>query len=103
MPVYDEYDKEYPQNIPDEPTVETNPTDEETQDAMQSQKVEARKDNKGTGGDSLPLWYASFELIQHMIQASKQRQKEIEMVQTRILYKKEDDEKKRLEAPSHTG
>ena len=33
-PVYDEYEDEYLQNMPDEPTVEGNPTDERYQDAM---------------------------------------------------------------------
>ena len=40
---------------------------------MQSQKVEAGKDDKGIGGDSLPLCYASFELIWHMIKASRKK------------------------------
>ena len=51
------------------------------------------KDDKGIGGDSLPFFYASFELIRHMIKDSKKNQKEMEMVQTRSLYKKEDDKK----------
>ena len=63
MPVYDEYEEEYLQNIHDELAVEKNPVDEKNQDAMQNQKVEARKDDKGTGGDILPLCYACFELI----------------------------------------
>ena len=45
-PVYDEYEEEYLQNIHDEPAVETNPSDEKNQDAMQSRKVEAGKDDK---------------------------------------------------------
>ena len=49
------------------------------------------QDDKGTRGDILPLCYSSFELIQHMVKASKQKQKETEMVQARNQYKKEDD------------
>ena len=75
MPMYDEYEEEHLQNILDELDVETKPTNERNQDAMQSQKVEVGKDDKGTGGDSLPLCYASFELIRHMIKASKQKKK----------------------------
>ena len=75
MPVYDEYREEYLQNTPDEPTIETKLADERNQDAMQSQKVEVGKDDKGNGGDILPLCYASFELIRHMVKASKQNQK----------------------------
>ena len=62
-PMYDEYEEEYLQNIPEQPAVETNPADEENQDEMRIQKVEAGKDDKGTGGDSLPLFYAYFKLI----------------------------------------
>ena len=47
------------------------PANEQNQYAMQSQKVEVGKDDKGTGGDSLPLCYASFELMWYMIKASK--------------------------------
>ena len=79
-PMYNECEEEYLHNIHDELVVETKPADEKNQDAMKSQKVEARKDNKGTGGDTLPLCYASFELIRHMIKASKQKQKETKMV-----------------------
>ena len=67
VPVYDEYEEEYLQNIPDESAVETTPYDERNQ----NQEVGARKDDEGKGGDSLPLCYASFELILHMIKASK--------------------------------
>ena len=74
MPVYDEYEEEYFQNIPDDPAVEINPADEKIQDAIRDQKVEAGKDDKGIGGDSLALCYTSFELIRHMIKASKQKQ-----------------------------
>ena len=40
---------------------------------MQIQKVKEEKDDKGIGGDILPLCYASFELIRHMIKAYKQK------------------------------
>ena len=49
--------------MPDEPTIETNLAGERNQSAMQSQEVEVRKDDRGTGRDILPLCYASFELI----------------------------------------
>ena len=62
-PMYDEYEEEYLQNVPDEPAVETKPFDERNQDAMKNQKVEMGKDDESTGGDSLTLFYASFELI----------------------------------------
>ena len=48
------------------------------------------KDNRGTGGDSLPLCYASFELIRHMVKASKKNHKEMEVMQARSLYRNED-------------
>ena len=79
MPVYYEYEEEYLQNIPNELAVETKPPDENNQDEMKNRKVEEGKDNKGTGGDILPLCYASFELIQHMIKSSKEEQREEEM------------------------
>ena len=53
--------------------------------------VETRKGDKCAGGDSLPLCYSSFELIQHMIKTSKQKQKLEEMVPSRNLYGKEED------------
>ena len=90
VPVYDKYEEEYLQNIPNEPSVEKTPTDERNQSAMKNQEGGARKDDEGTGGDSLPLCYASFELIRHMIKASKQKQKETEVVQARNLYENED-------------
>ena len=65
-PVYDEYEEEYLQN---EPTIETTPSDERSRSAMQIQEVEVRRDDEGTGGDRLPLCYASFELIRHIIKA----------------------------------
>ena len=61
--MYDEYEEEYLQNIPDERAIEATPSDERNQSAMQSQEVRAGKDDEGTGGDKLPLCYASFELI----------------------------------------
>ena len=63
MSVYDEYEEEYLQNVPDELAIETTPFDERNQDSMQNQKVETGKDEESTRGDSLPLCYASFELI----------------------------------------
>ena len=54
----------------------------------------AKKGNKGTEGDNLPFCYASFELIQHMIRASKKKQKEGKMDQSRDLYVRGDDKKK---------
>ena len=84
MHVYDEYQEEYLQN---EPAVETTPSDERSQSAMKNQEVEVRKDDEGTGGDNLPLCYASFELIRHIIKASKQKQKETGVVQAKNLYK----------------
>ena len=75
VPVDDEYEEEDLQNVPNEPAIETTPSDERSQSAMQNQEVGVRKDDEGTGGDSLPLCYASFELIRHIIKASKQNQK----------------------------
>ena len=46
-----------------------------------------RKDDEGTGGDSLPLCYASFELIRHILKASKKKKKETGVVQAEKLYK----------------
>ena len=58
---------------------------------MKNQVVGAGKDDEGTGGDSLPLCYASFELKGHMIKDSKQKQKETEVVQAKNLYKMKTD------------
>ena len=55
---------------------------------MRSWEVKVEKGDKGTEGDNLSLCYASFELIQHMIKASKQKQRETEMVQARNLHRK---------------
>ena len=46
-----------------------------------------RKDDEGTRGDSLPLCYASFEFIRHIINTSNQKQKETGVVQAENLYK----------------
>ena len=54
---------------------------------MQNKEVEVRKDDEGTEGDSLPLCYASFELIRHIIKASKQKKKETEVAQAKNLCK----------------
>ena len=61
---------------------------------MRSQKVKVEKDDKGIGGDTLPLCYSYFELIWNMIKASKKKQKEGEMVQSINLYGREDDKEK---------
>ena len=89
--MYNEYEEEYLQNIPDEPAVETTPSDKRNQSAMQNQAIKVGKYDEGTGGDSLPLCYASFELIRHMVKASKQKQKETEVMKARSLYKNEDE------------
>ena len=83
-PVYDENEEEYLQN---ESAVEKTPSDGRSQSAMQNQEVEVRKDDEGTGGDSLPLCCASFELIRHIFKASNQKQKEMEVAQARNLCK----------------
>ena len=87
------YEEEYLENILEEPVIEPRSANGESQAAMQSQKVGIGKDDKCAEGDSLPLCYSSFELIQHMIKASKQNKKEMEMTQTRSLCKKEEDKK----------
>ena len=74
-PVYDEYEEEYLQAVPKKLAIELGPNDGEDQDAMQSWEVKAEKGDNGTEGDNLPLCYASFELIWHMIKASKKKQK----------------------------
>ena len=71
MPVYDEYEEEYLWAIPKEPVIEPRYANGDNQAAMRSQRVETGKDGTCTEGDSLPLCYSSFELIQHMIKASK--------------------------------
>ena len=73
MPVYDEYEEEYLRAVPEMLAIELGPTDGEDQDAMWSQEVKDEKGNKGIEGDNLPLCYASFELIRHMIRASKKK------------------------------
>ena len=84
--MYDEYEEECLQNI-DELVVETTPSDEKSRSAMPSQKVKVRKDDESTGGDSLPLCDAYFELIRNMIKTSKQKKKETEVVQAKNLCK----------------
>ena len=91
MHVYDEYEEEYLQNIPDLLAIEMTPFDEKNQSAKQNQEVEMRKDNEGTGGDSLPLCYASFELIRHIIKASKKRKKKWRWRRTETCARKEVD------------
>ena len=54
---------------------------------MQNQEVEEIKYDEGAGGYSLSLCYASFELRRHMVKASKQKQKETEVVQAGNLCK----------------
>ena len=71
--VYDEYEEEYLEAIPEEPVIEPRYANGENQATIQSHKVEMGRDEEGTKGDSLPLCYSSFELIQHMIKASKQK------------------------------
>ena len=71
MPVYDECEEEYPWAILEEPVIEPRPANGENQATMQSQKVGTGKDDKCAEGDNLPLFYSSFELIRHMIKASK--------------------------------
>ena len=90
VPMYDEYEEEYLQTIPSELVVELDPVDAENQDAMRSRKVKAEEGDKGTGGDILPLCYASFELIRHIVKASKQKKKETEVAQAKNLYRNED-------------
>ena len=82
--MYDEYEEEY---LQDEPAIEMTPSDEKSQSTMQNQEFGMRKDEEGNGGDSLPLCYASFELIRHIIKASKKKQKETGVVQDGNLYK----------------
>ena len=42
---------------------------------MRSREFKAENVYKGIEGDNLPLCYASFELIRHMIRASKQKKR----------------------------
>ena len=94
VPMYDDYEQEYLEAIPKDLVIEPRSANEENQVAIQSQKVETRKDGECARGDSLPLCYSSFELIRHMVKSSIQKQKEEEMAWARRPYKKEDDEKK---------
>ena len=73
IPVYDDYEEEYLEFIPKELAIEPRYANGENQAAIQSQKVEIGKDGECAGGDSLPLCYSSFELIRHMIKASKKK------------------------------
>ena len=74
-PVYDEYEEEYLHIVPQKLAIEPRPADGEDQDAMRNQEVKVEKGNKDTKGDNLPLCYASFELIWHMIKASNKNKK----------------------------
>ena len=80
MPVYDEYEEEYLEVIPKEPTIEPRSANGENQAAIQSQRAKIGKDNKCAEGDNLPLCYSSFELIRHRLKASKRKQKLEDMV-----------------------
>ena len=73
VPVYDEYEEEYLGAMPKQPVIEPRFANGENQAAMQSQKVGIGKDDKCAEGDSLPLCYSSFELVQHMFKASKKK------------------------------
>ena len=59
-PVYDEYEEEYLWAVPKKLATEPWPADGADQDSMRSREVKAEKGDKGTEGDNLPLWYASF-------------------------------------------
>ena len=98
--MYDEYEEEYLEAIPEEPVIEPRCANGENQAAIQSQKVETGKDGECARGDSLTLCYSSFELIRHMIKASKQKQKVEEMVHSRNLYGREDDKEEHSCNPS---
>ena len=62
---------EYLETIPEESVIEPRSSNGENQAPIQSQKVEIGNDGECAEGDSLPLSYSSFELIRHMIKASK--------------------------------
>ena len=78
--MYDEYEEEYLRAVVEKLAIELGPADGEDQDDMWSREVKAEKGDKGTEGDNLPFCYASFELIRHMIRASKKKRKEGVMV-----------------------
>ena len=59
----DEYEEEYLEAIPEETVIEPRSTNGENQVAIQSQKVEKKKDGECAGGDRILLCYSSFELI----------------------------------------
>ena len=65
IPMYDEYEEEYLEVIPEEPCIEPRFANGESQAAIQSQGAEIRRDNKCVESDRLPLCYLSFELIRH--------------------------------------
>ena len=67
VPIYDGYEEA----IPKEPIIEPRSANGENQATIQIQKVETGEDGECARGDSLPLCYSSFELIRHMIKASK--------------------------------
>ena len=73
IPMYDEYEEEYLEVIPKEPTVGPRSANEENKAAIQSQKAEKGKDDKCAEGDSLPLCYSSFKLIRCRLKASKRK------------------------------
>ena len=61
--VYDEYEEEYLEDIPEELVIEPRSSNGENHATIQSQNVETEKDGKCTEGDILPLCYSYFELI----------------------------------------
>ena len=51
------------------------PVNEGNSIAVQGQRAENRKDSECAGSDNFPLCYSSFELLRHILQISKQKQK----------------------------
>ena len=98
--MYDEYGEDYLEAMPKEPVIEPRSTNGESQATMQSQEVGIGKDDKCVEGDSLPLCYSSFELIRHMIKASKKKHKLEGMVHSINLCGKEDDNEEQSCNPS---
>ena len=100
VPVYDEYEEEYMEAILEKLVIEPRFANVENKAAIQIQKVEIGKHGECAGGDSLPLCYSSFELIWHMIKASKQKHKLEDMVHSIDLCGTEDDKEEQPCSPS---
>ena len=77
-PIYDEYEEDFLDVMPKKLAanfVSSGPVNEENSITIHGQKAENREDSECAERDSLPLCYASFELLRYICKISKQAKK----------------------------